>query len=63
MKTSKSLTRIRSGPLTEDERREFYRILNDSEAFDAVVERALEGWRRTGRAWKRTKKSHIFSVA
>jgi ferric-dicitrate binding protein FerR (iron transport regulator) len=52
MKISKSLTRIRSGPLTEEERQEFYRILNDSEAFDAVVERALEGWRR-GRAWKK----------
>ncbi len=57
MKTSKSLTRVKSGPLTEEEREEFYRILNDPEAFDTVVEKALGGWRR-GRGWKRTSRSY-----
>ena len=39
---------MKSGPLTEEEREEFYRILNDPEAFDTVVEKALGGWGRVG---------------
>ncbi len=50
------MAQIKSGPLTQKEREQFYRGLNDTEAFDIVLERALAGW-RTGRAWKKIEKA------
>ncbi len=54
-----SVARIKSGPLTQKEREQFYRVLNDTEAFDIVLENALAGW-RTGRAWKKIEKAWTF---
>jgi len=41
--------------MTEEEKKEFYRILNDDKAFDEMLQKALDGWRR-GRAWKRIRR-------
>jgi exonuclease VII small subunit len=43
--------------LTEKERKKLCELINDPEAMDEVLEKALKGWRR-GKNWKKqTKKS------
>ena len=38
--------------LTEKERKKFHKLINDPEAMDALLDKALKGWRR-GKGWKK----------
>ncbi|MHB2036157.1 MAG: hypothetical protein ACYCPW_05375 [Nitrososphaerales archaeon] len=44
-------------PLTEKERKKLRELVNDPEAVDTILDKALKGWRR-GKSWnKQTKKT------
>jgi hypothetical protein len=43
-------------PLTEAEREKLHIILANPKALDAVIDKALEGW-RGHRSWKKTTKN------
>ena len=40
-------------PLTEAEKEKLHKLLNDPQALDRVIDKALKGWRG---GWKKTKK-------
>jgi hypothetical protein len=41
-------------PLTEVEKEKLHKLINDPDALDQVIDKALKGWRS---GWKGTKKS------
>jgi hypothetical protein len=41
-------------PLTKEEKEKLHRLINDPEALDRVIDKALKGWHGN---WKKTRKS------